>query len=148
MIEVVKGLLNTQSTESIVVPCSCHPQIPPQNQIALEIFNSAGHGPFEELVRVGNLQPGNAILTSSGSLHFKGLIHVADSDKFGKSSEVIVGNAVDSALKLVEKYNFWSIAFPVLGTPSLQECDAVAQILRTIYEARFMGSVVIVTPLK
>jgi hypothetical protein len=117
--------------------------------MAVEVVRGVVQEQSVEAIAIGgrhaDLQAGDAVLESGSSSRFKGIIRVADLDEDGTGSEQIIELAVKNILAVVERENFWSIAMPVLGIgPDLPESHALARMLLTIYEARFMGNVVIV----
>ncbi|MEM7647072.1 MAG: macro domain-containing protein, partial [Pseudomonadota bacterium] len=61
---------------------------------------------------------GEAILTSSGKMPFKGIIHVAGINYFWRASEKSIRLSVSNAIEIALKNNFNSIAFPIIGSGS------------------------------
>jgi O-acetyl-ADP-ribose deacetylase (regulator of RNase III) len=144
-VEIVHGVLHQQPVEAIVAPTSCSPGATPLDEFAAAIAAAAGPAPFQSLAGT-RLAPGEARVTHAGVLQYKGIIHVADRDEAGRSSEKLLEQAVRNVLAAVERDNFWSVALPVLalGPEALSECDALARMLLTIYEMKFMGSIIVV----
>lgn len=134
-VEVADGLLLNQRVDAIVLSCS----LPTTN----DFFERAGREPFDELAARMPISPGQAVLTGAGALPFKGILHVADFDASGRTSETLIELAVKNAIHIVEESNFWSVAFPILGAGELHECDALARMLLTLHELKVMGTVVV-----
>jgi len=76
----------------------------------------AGHRPFKELAGKGVLPSGGAVLTGSGKLDFKAIIHVAALNCLWMSNKEIVEKSVDNALDLALANGYKSIAFPLIGS--------------------------------
>lgn len=82
------------------------------------IKRRGGFAPFRELGRHGPIPLGEAVLTGSGRLPFKGIIHVAGINMFWRASEKSIRGSVRSAMRIVQAQRFESVAFPLLGTGS------------------------------
>jgi len=82
------------------------------------IKERGGKGPFKELAKHGPMPLGTAVLTSAGSLPFKGIIHVAGINMFWRATERSIRNSVANALKAASEHGFQSIAFPLVGCGS------------------------------
>lgn len=82
------------------------------------IKRRAGVKPFREVARHGPIPLGGAVLTSAGRLPFRGIIHVAGIDMLWRSSEYSVRQSVRSAMSLVSKKDYASVAFPLIGAGS------------------------------
>ena len=74
--------------------------------------------PFREVGRFGPIPLGGAVLTSAGRLPFRGIIHVAGINMLWRASERSIRESVKSALEIVGKEGFRSVAFPLLGSGS------------------------------
>jgi len=79
------------------------------------IKRRGGYGPFWELGRHGPIPLGEAVLTSAGRLPYRGIIHVAGIDMLWRSSERSIRLCVRSAMAIVEREKFASVAFPIVG---------------------------------
>ena len=79
------------------------------------IKRRAGLAPFRELAKHGPIPLGHAVLTGSGRLPHRGIIHVAGINLLWRSSERAVRDSVKSALHLAAAHGFASIAFPLIG---------------------------------
>ncbi len=92
------------------------------------IKQRAGHAPFRELARHGPMPLGSAVLTSSGKLRFKGIIHVAGISMWWRASEASIRASVNSAIGIVNEHAFRSVAIPIIGagTGGFDEQSALA----------------------
>jgi O-acetyl-ADP-ribose deacetylase (regulator of RNase III) len=82
------------------------------------IKKRAGLQPFREVAKAGPIPLGDAVLTSAGTLPFRGIIHVAGIDGFWRASEFSIRHSVTNAVKLATEHGFRSIAFPIIGAGS------------------------------
>jgi O-acetyl-ADP-ribose deacetylase (regulator of RNase III) len=95
------------------------------------IKRRAGTAPFREVGRFGSIPLGQAVLTCAGRLPYRGIIHVAGINMLWRASKRSIGDSVLSAMALVEKEGFSSVAFPVIGaaTGGFGEAGALAIML-------------------
>ena len=82
------------------------------------IKRKGGIRPFLEVAKAGPIPLGGAVLTSAGDLRFKAIIHVAGINLLWRASEKSISLSVHSAMKIVNKHDFSSVAFPVIGAGS------------------------------
>lgn len=82
------------------------------------IKKKGGTQPFKELARAGPIPLGEAVLTGAGTLNFKAIIHVAGINMFWFATEYSIRQSVRSAMALVDKHQFLSVAFPIIGSGS------------------------------
>ena len=82
------------------------------------IKKKAGYQPFKELAREGPIPLGCAVLTSSGKLKYRGIIHVAGINMLWRASESSIRDSVKNAMDVVTEKGFKSVAFPVIGAGS------------------------------
>ena len=82
------------------------------------IKRQGGYSPFKEVAKYGPIPLGEARITSAGALKFKAIIHVAGINIFWLATKASITDSVISAMKLAEKYQFKSIAFPLIGAGS------------------------------
>lgn len=82
------------------------------------IKRRGGTDPFKEVRKHGWIPLGGAVLTSSGKLPFKGIIHVAGIDMFWRASERSIRDSVKNAVRLAQEKGFKSVAFPLIGAGS------------------------------
>ncbi|MEM7017239.1 MAG: macro domain-containing protein [Pseudomonadota bacterium] len=120
-IDIVEGDLLEQDTEVIVNSWNRN-IIPwwlllPQG-VSGAIKKRGGLEPFREVARFGSIPLGEARLTSAGQLPYKAIIHVAGINMFWIATEYSVTRSVINAMRLVEKKNFQSVAFPLIGAGS------------------------------
>ncbi|RKI18867.1 Appr-1-p processing protein, partial [Bacillus thuringiensis] len=72
------------------------------------IRKKAGHEPFKQLQKEGLLKLGEAVITSSGFLNCKALIHVAGINTLWKATEYSIRQSTYNALQLVIKKKYSS----------------------------------------
>jgi O-acetyl-ADP-ribose deacetylase len=82
------------------------------------IKRRAGLAPFRELSRLGSIPLGGALMTSAGRLPFKAIIHVAGISMWWRASEESIRGSVRSAIEILDRQQWSSIAFPVIGAGS------------------------------
>ena len=120
-IQIVEGDLLTQSVEAIVNPWNRN-IIPwwlllPQG-VSGAIKRQAGYQPFRELGKMGPIPLGGAVYTSAGRLPYKGIIHVAGINMLWCASSASIESSVRNAVKLAERHQLKTIAFPIIGAGS------------------------------
>ncbi len=86
--------------------------------VAGAIKRRGGREPFREVARHGPIPLGGAVLTGAGRLPFKGIIHVAGINLLWFATNRSIGLSVESAMNIVRKHGFRSIAFPIIGSGS------------------------------
>ena len=74
------------------------------------IKRRGGTAPFKELRKHGWIPLGGAVLTSAGTLPFKGIIHVAGINLLWRASERSIRDSVKNAVQLAHKTGFKSMA--------------------------------------
>lgn len=79
---------------------------------------NGGLQPFKEVGRMGAIPLGEARETSSGKLPFKSIIHVAGINMLWLATEFSVKQSVLSAMEIVTKKNYASVALPLIGSGS------------------------------
>ena len=82
------------------------------------IKRRGGKRPFQELSKHGPIPLGQAVLTSAGTLPFKGIIHVAGISMLWRASERSIRDSVRNTVHLAREHGFNSIAFPLIGAGS------------------------------
>ena len=120
-IELVEGNLLEQEVEVIVNSWNRN-IIPwwlllPQG-VSGAIKKYAGLQPFKEIRKFGAIPLGEARQTSAGKLPYKAIIHVAGINMFWVATEYSVQQSVVNAMNIVNKQNFKSVAFPLIGSGS------------------------------
>ena len=110
------------------------------------IKRRGGLDPFRELRRHGILPLGGAVLTSSGRLPFKGIIHVAGIGLLWQASQRSIQLSGRKALAIARDQSFASIAFPLIGagTGSMQPDIVLTTMFDTLVKSSFTGEVRIV----
>ncbi len=120
-IQVVQGDLLDQDVDAIVNPWNRN-IIPwwlllPQG-VSGAIKRRGGLEPFIQVGKYGPIPLGEAVLTASGNLPFRGIIHVAGINGSWQASEYSIRQSVRNAMMLAEQQEFKSLAFPVIGAGS------------------------------
>ena len=82
------------------------------------IKRRAGCGPFREVAKHGPIPLGGAVLTGAGRLPFSGIIHVAGINMLWFATDHSIRGSVQSAMDIVHKHGFRSVAFPIIGSGS------------------------------
>jgi O-acetyl-ADP-ribose deacetylase (regulator of RNase III) len=82
------------------------------------IKRRGGTAPFKEVRKQGAIPLGSAVLTSAGTLPFKGIIHVAGINMLWRASERSIRDSVKNATRLAQENGFESMAFPLIGAGS------------------------------
>lgn len=110
------------------------------------IKRRAGLQPFRELARRGAMPLGSAELTTAGKLPFKAIIHVAGIDMLWRSSEQSIRGCARSAMEIVNREGFASVAFPIIGAGSggMSEAKARAFLLDELSGLATAARVVVV----
>ena len=71
--------------------------------------------PFDEVSKRGLMKLGEAVLTNSGELACKGIIHVAGINIFWRSSEKAIRRSIRNMLVIMGENGFVSVAIPLIG---------------------------------
>ncbi len=110
------------------------------------IKRRGGYAPFIEVGRHGPIALGHAVLTSAGKLPFKGIIHVAGINMFWRSTRESIQRSVHSAMEIVSKSGFTSVAFPIIGagTGGFGESGALQLMLQAFSELESDAQVLVV----
>ncbi len=117
-IEVVDGDLLDQDVDAIVNAWNRN-IIPwwlllPQG-VSRAIKKRCGYGPFRELAKHGSIPLGGAVITGSGTLPFKAIIHVAGISMWWRSSQQSISDSVRHAVELAASHGFRSMAILLIG---------------------------------
>ena len=102
----------------------------------------------DEALSMGPIRPGEAIMTTAGTLPSKYVIHCAGMPPGGKATYWKVLSSVQTALNIASDHNLSSIAFPAIGAGvgGLSEQQSAKAIVEGIaHHARTPGSVKEVT---
>lgn len=148
-VEVVRGDLLDQSVDVIVNAWNRN-IIPwwlllPQG-VSGAIKRRGGIQPFREVARHGPIALGQAVLTSAGKLPFRGIIHVAGISMLWRASEFSIRQSVRSAMEIVEREGFVSVAFPLIGagSGSFNAAKSLAIMLEELQKIESHARVVVV----
>lgn len=82
------------------------------------IKKRGGLQPFRELGRMGAIPLGGAVETSSGTLPFKSIIHVAGINMLWRASERSIRDSVRNAIAIAQTRGYKSLALPLIGAGS------------------------------
>lgn len=82
------------------------------------IKRRGGLQPFRELVRLGPIPLGGAVVTQAGTLPFKAIIHVAGINLLWRASEYSIRESARNAMQRVREGGYRSVAFPLVGAHS------------------------------
>lgn len=83
--------------------------------VSKAIKKRAGLKPFDEVQKKGLLELGEAVLTSSGRMKCKGIIHVAGIGLLWNSSEQGIRLSIRNAINIIIEKGFKSVAIPLIG---------------------------------
>lgn len=110
------------------------------------IKKKAGCVPFREVAKHGPIKLGQAVLTGSGRLKYKGIIHVAGINMFWSATEKSIRGSVRNAMTIVKKKGFQSVAFPIIGagSGSFNTEKALSIMLNEFDSIKFSASVTVV----
>lgn len=112
-LRLVKGDITKTSTDVIVN--AANPHLKHQAGLARHIVQSGGYIIQKESDRKGYVQPGSSVMTTSGKLPFKAIIH-AVGPRWGEGDEEHkLRNAVRSSLSLGTQNAFQSISIPAIS---------------------------------
>jgi O-acetyl-ADP-ribose deacetylase (regulator of RNase III) len=118
--------------------------------VAGAIRRRAGFKPFIELGRCGPIALGQCVQTTAGKLAFRSIIHAAGINMCWRASHHSIAGSVRSAMDLVQRHGYRSVAFPVLGAgvggfseeaalqimcQTLASIDSSAEVLLVKYKA-------------
>ncbi|MFM7187323.1 MAG: macro domain-containing protein [Armatimonadota bacterium] len=132
---VVHGDLLEQPVDAIVNPWNSN-VIPwflliPQG-VSGAILKRAGAGAFRPLLLAGYLKPGSALHAPAGKLPCKGIIHVAALTPLWTTTDDIVKNCIESAVKIAIECDYKSLAIPLIGAGvGGKSPDDVIELLRS-----------------
>ena len=148
-VEVVEGDLLAQDVDVIVNSWNRN-IIPwwlllPQG-VAGEIRRQAGTAPFRELAGKGAIPVGGAVMTGSGRLSFKAIIHVAGINMFWIATEHSIRQSVRSAVALAQDHGYKRIAMPLIGAGvgGGGEDKVITIISEELEQLTFDGTVIVV----
>ena len=148
-IDIVNGDLLKQDVEVIVNPWNQNIfpwwLLIPQG-VSKKVRKEGGTQPFKELYKKGFISLGSAILTQSGNLPFKGIIHVAGINLFWFATKNSIQKSVINSIKIANKNHFNSIAFPLIGagTGGMDNEKVLNIIKEALHSTTYKGKVLIV----
>ncbi|HKX21429.1 MAG TPA: macro domain-containing protein [Nitrososphaeraceae archaeon] len=111
---LVRGDITERSVDAIVNPANSY--LRHGGGLAAAIIKKGGKIIQEESDKIGQVPVGNAVITGSGNLSCKAVIH-AVGPKYGEGNEdQKLRSALKNALKLAEINGFKSIAIPAISS--------------------------------
>ncbi len=113
-IEIVQGDITQQEVDAIVNAANSHLWMGAGTAGA--IVRAGGRGIEDEAIRQGPIEVGEAIVTGSGDLQCRHVIHAAAMGQDLHTSAEKIRASTDNALKRAEELGLTSVAFPALGT--------------------------------
>ncbi len=118
--------------------------------VSRSIKKKGGISIFNELLKKGFMKLGRAVVTSSGRLEFKYIIHVAGINIFWRSSEYSIRESVRNSIKLANELNIKTIAYPIIGAGSgrMNEIKAKDIMLDEFKNVNFKGDKIILVSYK
>ena len=121
IVTIIDGDLLDQDVDVIVNPWNRN-IIPwwlliPQG-VSGAIKKRGGLQPFRELGRMRPIPLGHAVETSSGTLPFKSIIHVAGINMLWRPSERSIRDSVRNAISIAQARGYKSLALPLIGAGS------------------------------
>jgi O-acetyl-ADP-ribose deacetylase len=111
---VVLGDITEQATDAIVNAANNHLWM--GSGVAGAIKAKGGEEIEREAMKLGPIEPGQAVTTSAGSLKARYCIHAAAMGQDLATSAELITKATRSALEEAARLKLDSIAFPALGT--------------------------------
>ncbi|MFX1559703.1 MAG: macro domain-containing protein [Promethearchaeota archaeon] len=112
--------------------------------VAGAIKSKGGQQIEDEALSMGPIRPGEAVMTTAGTLPSKYVIHCAGMPPGGKATYWKVLSSVQAALNIASNHNLCSVAFPAIGAGvgGLSEEESAKAIVEGIaYYARAAQSV-------
>ena len=113
-IEILQGDITKQDVDAIVNAANNHLWMGAGTAGA--IVRAGGREIEDEAIRQGPIEVGEAVVTGSGNLACKHVIHAAAMGQDLHTSADKIRASTDNALKRAEELGISSIAFPALGT--------------------------------
>ncbi len=113
-IEIVQGDITQQDVDAIVNAANNHLWMGAGTAGA--IVRAGGREIEDEAIRQGPISVGEAVVTGSGDLACKHVIHAAAMGQNLVTSADNIRASTDNALKRAEELGVASVAFPALGT--------------------------------
>jgi O-acetyl-ADP-ribose deacetylase len=114
IIEVILGDITEQEVDAIVN--AANNQLWMGGGVSGAIKRKGGNIIEEEAMRQGSVEVGGAVLTTSGSLKAKHVIHAAVMGQDLHTDEMKIKNSTKNVLSIAEQKKLSSISFPALGT--------------------------------
>jgi O-acetyl-ADP-ribose deacetylase (regulator of RNase III) len=114
IIQLVKGDITDLESDAVVNAANA--QLRLGDGVAGAIRRKGGPKIQEECNKIGGTHVGGAVITTGGNLKAKHVIHAVGPRMGEGSEEDKLRNATLNSLKLMDKHNLKSIAFPAIST--------------------------------
>lgn len=103
--------------------------------VAGAIKSKGGKEIEEEVLSLGPIRPGEAVLTTAGKLPARYVLHCAGMPPSGRATYLNVLSSVQDALNIASEHNLISVAFPAIGAGvgGLSEQESVKAIVTGIH---------------
>ena len=111
---LVRGDITERSVDAIVNPANSY--LRHGGGVAAAIVKKGGKIIQEESDKMGIIPVGNAVITGSGNLPCKAVIHAVGPRYAGGNEDQKLRSALKNALKLAERNGFKSIAIPAISS--------------------------------
>ncbi len=145
VLSVVQGDIADQEVEAVVNAANNHLWM--GAGVAGAIKRKGGIAIEQEAMAHGPVEIGGAVITSAGSLKAGHVIHAAVMGQDLQTSAGAIRTATGNSLKLAERHQLMSVAFPALGTGvggfPLDQCATIMldETLRFLPQAGFLREV-------
>ncbi|KAL4500331.1 hypothetical protein ABPG72_003282 [Tetrahymena utriculariae] len=122
-IAVITACISTENTEVIINPSNS--SLSRTTGISHAVVNKGGKKLIAECNQIiqnyGQIEPGNAIISSAGDLHCKKVIHAVVPSIFQNSqeAELFLRSVIFNSLKLCDLYYYKSISIPIMSSGNM-----------------------------
>ncbi|MDD2666429.1 MAG: macro domain-containing protein [Methanocellales archaeon] len=113
-IKLDKGDITEMSVDAIVN--AANTKLQHGGGVARAIVKKGGHIIQDESNKIGEIEVGQAIITTAGKLKAKYVIHAVGPQMGEGEEDEKLKNATLNSLRLADEYNVKSIAFPAIST--------------------------------
>jgi len=114
VLELTQGDITDLSTDAVVNAANASLQL--GGGVAGAIRRKGGAQIQEECSKIGRIQVGDAVITTGGNLRAEYVIHAVGPRHGEEHADGKLKNATLNSLKLADKRNLKSIAFPAIST--------------------------------
>jgi O-acetyl-ADP-ribose deacetylase len=113
-IRLVRGDITERNVDVIVNPANSH--LKHGGGVAAAIVRKGGHVIQEESDKIGYVPVGTAVITTSGNLACKAVIHIVGPRMGEGNEDEKLRKAVQNVLKLAQENGFKSISIPAISS--------------------------------